>query len=230
MRCCGENVLFTTRHTKVCRICGLERKCPFSQTETNHNTYSTHAPLVPVYSRKKRFVRLLASVLAPGPQPGDDKMLEYLFGHRPVEDTDALLELMKASPVKDKRYCSLHLFVKLCVPAYVAPVPPSNLAHLQRLMLRCFEEVEFAHRRFFRGDHMFFNYGWILQLYLRVFGLHQYLRFVKPLKCRHRRETYELMYLEIMRLDTLPRALGDVLETHKPLFERADGHPTTPFQ
>ena len=153
-------------------------------------------------------------------------MLAYLFKHAPIEDTHCLLELMKISPVKDKRYCSLHLFCKLCVPTYVAPAPPGNLEHLQKLMLRCFEEVEFAHRRHYRGDHMFFNYGWILQLYLRVFGLRQYLRFVKPLKCKHRRETYERMYLEIMRLDTLPLTLGDVLATHIPFFERADGLST----
>ena len=149
-------------------------------------------------------------------------MLAYLFKHAPIEDLPRLLELMKTSPVKDKRYCSLHLFCKLCVPTYVAPSPPTNLAHLQNLMLRCFEEVEFAHRRYYRGEHMFFNYGWILQMYLQVFGLPQYLRYVKPLKCKHRRETYERMYLAIMRLDRLPLTLDGVLETHTPFFERED--------
>ena len=227
-RCCGESVLMTNRHTLVCRLCGLEKKCAFSQTciHYNQNTYSTHAPLVPVYSRKKRFSRLLASVLSPSPQPGDDKMLAYLFEHKPISDTPALLKLMKISSVKDKRYCSLHLFCKLFVPSYTAPIPPDNLEHLRTTMLKCFEEVEFAHRRHFRGEHMFFNYGWILQMYLRIFGMAQYLKFVKPLKCKHRRDVYEKMYLAIMRLDTLPQALDDVLRTHRPFFERDDGLST----
>jgi len=192
--------MFTTHHTTVCRECGMERSCPYTQQSMsqNQNTYNTHAPLIPVYSRKKRFERLLNSIITPCPFAGDNKMLEYLWPHRPMENTKSLISLIKKSPIKDKRYASMHLYTSLFVKDYSAPVPPKNIAFLKRKMLRCFQDLEFAHRRCLPNGP-FFNYMWILSKYLQEHKLHDYIPHVKPLKCKHRRIVYEKMYKLVLK-------------------------------
>ena len=168
MTCCNQFVINTTRHTTLCLICGLEKLSPFTQFSmtNNQNTYNTHAPLVQVYSRKKRFERLLNSVLQPSPFSGDNKMLEYLATHKPIKDMKSLLALMKKSSSKDKRYSSIHLYTSLFVSDYSKPPTPINLKHIISQMIRCFEDVEFAHRRYFAYGHPFFNYMWIWCIHL----------------------------------------------------------------
>ena len=84
MNCCNRLMIYTTRHTTVCTTCGIEKSTPFSQFSlySNQNNYDTHAPLIPLYSRKKRFGKLLDAILSPYPQVADEKMLMYLDKHR----------------------------------------------------------------------------------------------------------------------------------------------------
>ena len=205
MSCCGSRLLFTTHHTSVCFHCGIEKSVPFSAMalQKNSNHYATHAPLVPAYSRKKRFLRLFDAVVAPSPQPADEKMIRFLFGKPKFETLPDLLRAMRCSPLKDKRYTSVHLLCQLFVKDYVPPPPPSNIHALRKHILWQFDEVQFAHRRQFPEDHFFFNYNWLLGHCLEKQGLARFLKYVKPLKCKKRRVVYETMMKTLLttRLD-----------------------------
>ena len=176
-----------------------------------------------VYSRKKRFEKLLLCVLQPCPQSGDDLMLAYLFERKPIKDRHSLLQLMKKSPLKDKRYCSLHLFSKLIVSNYIQPPVPKNIDNLKYRILRSFDDIEFAHSRKRLYDAPFFNYCWLLSFFLDEFGLSEYKPFVKPLKCKHRRKVYATMYKELKNLNTLLPTLGGVLNSHTLFSGHDDG-------
>lgn len=210
MTCCGERLLYTTRHTTVCTWCGLEKACPFTQGAIagNQNTYSTHAPLVPAYSRRRRFERLFNAVVQPAPQPADEKMIRYLFGLPRFTTQEALLATMKRSPLKDKRYNSTHVMCKLFLTTYAPPRPPDNLHQLRKRVLWDFDEIQFAHRRTFSESHFFFNYCWLLGFCLSKRGLGQFLTYVKPLKCRQRRK----VYLDMMTKITQRGRRGQVSE------------------
>ena len=129
-------------------------------------------------------------------------MLEYLWQYKPIENRECLVALMKKSPAKDKRYASLHLYTALFVSDYTKPTPPKNMVLKKKAIVRCFEEVEFAHRRHFPDNHPFFNYMWLLAKYLESFKMTQYLPYVKHLKCKHRRQVYENMFETIMHSGT----------------------------
>lgn len=203
MKCCGAFQIYTTHNTTVCVNCGLETACGygFFPLTRAQSTYNNHAPLVNVYSRKKRFDKLLLCVLKPCPQSGDNLMLEYLFKRQPIHNIPDLLQWMKTSPLKDKRYCSLHLFCKLLVKKYTPPQMIENMDYKRVQILRAFEDIEFAHARKQRQGP-FFNYCWLLSFFLKEFNLREYNQFVKPLKCKHRRKAYADLYGELTNSST----------------------------
>lgn len=210
MSCCGKPLLHTDRHTTICRECGIEKRAPFdvlgSPTPNSYN----HAPLLQGYSRKKRMKRLLDAILTPSPQPGDNALLEFLDNKKPIEDLTTLMKLLKASPSKDKRYGSLHLYSKLFMPSYTTPEVPKNLQTIRTHILRDFDNVEFAYKRNFGSRAPFFNYCWLISLFLRKYGLSQYLMYVKPLKCKHRRKAYEKMYAKLKHSNIVRQFRGSV--------------------
>ena len=96
---------------------------------------------------------------------------------------------MKMAPVKDKRYCSLHLYCKLYVQDYICPTPPED--HIESEIIKHFKDIEFAHHH--HGEP-FFNYMWLLNKCLRKWNLQRYLQFTKKLKCKNRKRMYSKMY------------------------------------
>ena len=224
MRCCSKLVIYTTRNTTLCIFCGLENTCGygFYQLNRSQTTYNNHAPLVNVYSRRKRFDKLLMCVLRPCPQSGDDMMLEYLFNHQPIQNNQILQNKMKKSYLKDKRYCSLHLFSKLLVKNYKPPVVLQNIVFIRTMILRAFEDIEFLHSRKYPKDP-FFNYCWLLSFFLEKFDMNDYTQFVKPLKCKNRRNVYATMYNELTNSSTSELIWDDVSSSHKQFFEHDDG-------
>ena len=193
MICCGQKVLVTFRHTSICRECGIEQRIPFDMFNFR-KIYTSNAPLFTGYSRKNRFEKMLDAILTPMCQPGDNIVLNYLNKFKPIKDLTELMSLLKNSPSKDKRYGCLHLYSKLFITSYEAPMIPENLDIIKKNILSDFENVEFYHRKLNNENTPFFNYCWLIIKFLKKYNLVQYLRFVKPLKCKHRRELYNKMY------------------------------------
>ena len=191
--CCGQKLYITFRHTSICMECGIEKRIPFDMFNSR-KVYTSNAPLFTGYSRKNRFEKMLDAVLTPISQPGDNVVLYYLNNHTPIKDMKELMSLLKNSPSKDKRYGSLHLYSKLFISSYEPPMVPTNLESIKKSILSDFGDVEFYHRKLNDEKTPFFNYCWLLIKFLKKYNLIQYLRFVKPLKCKHRRELYKKMY------------------------------------
>jgi hypothetical protein len=195
--CDCKNVIYLNRHTKVCENCGVETRVPFNMSELIIiDSYNTHSPFSRGYCRLNRFKRMLYSIIYPCPQLFDNKTLKYLGLHSPIRNKSYLLKLLKKSPVKDKRYCSLHLYCKLFCLDYVPPRKPENIAQICEAIMNHFKDIEFAHHKY---GEPFFNYQYLLNLCLKKWNLHEYLKFTKTLKCRNRRRLYNRMYAFCMK-------------------------------
>ena len=198
MNCDCLNIIHTTRHTKICEQCGVETTIPFNLREiTTIDSYNTHCPFSRGYSRLLRFKKMIYSILSPCPQYYDNNVLEYLDAHKPFQTQADLLRCLKRAPVKDKRYSSLHLYCKLYVREYVPPYKPENIEQIQREIITHFQDVEFAHHSY---GEPFFNYMWLLNFCLNKWGLTDYLKYTKTLKCRNRRRLYEDMYTFCLKI------------------------------
>ena len=127
----------------------------------------------------------------PCPETKDEKCLMYLETQTICSLND-LFRVLKNAPLKDKRYCSLHLFARLYVNDYTAPAPPKNVFVLRKFILKKFQDIEMNHRKLMTGP--FFNYPWLLKKILNEFKIHQYNPYIKPIKCKRRRKHYEKMY------------------------------------
>ena len=190
---CDCTIIFRTDYnTDVCTACG--REVPVGLSIIQVRSPMDMSPFPHGYSKEKRFLKLLDGVLYPTPSAADNAMLEFLDGKK-FASVAVLLAGMRKAGIRDKRYVSLHLFARLFVTTYTPPPPPNR--ELRRRLLREFEEVEFGHRRFCRG-RPFFNYAWLLRRFLHEFCLFDHTRFVKQLRCRHRKRAYRQM-LAIIR-------------------------------
>ena len=196
--CCVEtNRVYTDRNTIVCTICGLEKKVSFDLSKEPNDW--TRTPVVTCYSRRKRFAKLFDNTLAPYAEKNDTSMLEYLGRivkkEGKFETYAEMLNRIKHSPLRDKRYGSLHIFAKMFLITYKKPKYPQNILLIRKRILRRFEDFEFAHKRH-RLDN-YFNYRWLLAKLLIELNLTEYLQFVKRLKCPIRSQHYEDMFNDL---------------------------------
>ena len=182
--------VYSTRHTTICNTCGYEKTVPYDLTQQHFDW--TKTPVMTCYSRKKRFAKLFDATIAPHGEPNDTQMLKYLSSKNKAGSVDQLLQMVKRSSLRDKRYGSLHLLAKLFLQGYYTPAPPENLWAVRRKILYRFEDFEFAHKRY-RTDN-FFNYRWLLAKLLTECGLERFLIYVKLLKCPIRCQHYEEMF------------------------------------
>ena len=205
--CCGKAVRVTQYDTTLCMQCGVERKKGLSiESKSDAHNYISHAPFFNAYSRKKRFICMLDSVLFATGHKLDEPILKYLTETTPPEKfltSEELVKHIRKSKVKDKRYSSLHFLSKLFVANYKCPIRrDQDLRKSREHIIWMFEEVQFGHRRYFMKSN-FFNYCWLLRKFLDRCDLGNYNIFVKPLKCKHRQKTYELMYSIIIQSKSL---------------------------
>ena len=191
---CGGGTFESDYDTVICIKCGIEIRVPMQITNNNSNTYYTHTPFMVVYSRFKRFSSMLENIFYPNSTASDDNVMKFLFKHKPIKNIDEICKLLKATKCKDKRYCSLHLWARLCVPSYKAPQPPPDW--VKKHILFKFKEIEFLHKRY-AADRPFFNYCWLIRKLMYLTNCHQHMRFVKKLKCSKRRKIYQRMFEEL---------------------------------
>ena len=160
-------------HEKTCYICtecGLETK--LLENRDYHSSYENIHTCV--YSRRKRFENLVDSVLYPSFHTKDEPVYEILKDctFRTVHE---LIQFMRTLPLKDKRFCSIHLFATLTVDNHTSLQPPTP--EFRTRLVKLFEEVLARHKT--HGTKQFFSYPWLLRKLLTVVGCPQYNKFIK---------------------------------------------------
>lgn len=196
--CVGRRY-YTHEQTNVCAECGVEVRvvsckepCNTSYSQSYHIDYQNS------YSRVKRFGQMLEQVVIGQASPADNKMLEHLHSLHAFPTTQSLLDSVKAAPLRDKRYASLHLFHRLFVSTYTPLSRPQNWFDLKRRMLSMFDAVEFTHTK--HNTEPFVSYSWIMRRFLSMFGMHEYLCFVKPVKCAKRSLKYHNQFMRCIKI------------------------------
>jgi hypothetical protein len=194
--CDTDSAFFTEEHTRLCFNCGVEERAPFNITYQNFSYQQAHSiPTDNTYNRRKRFATMLDSAVLGHNLVSDDKMLHYLSGGTYNTLAD-IVDAIKRSKLRDKRYASLHCFARIYANDYTRHPPIPNWFVLRKRVLNRFRDVEFVHRRTFTKPFM--SYTWLLHQLLEEFGLGVYKRYVKTLKCKKRNKAYAEDY-EIVR-------------------------------
>ena len=180
---CGEQKIYESNKT-ICTHCGLEQ--PLLE---NHDTYESFEDVYTcVYSRRKRFENLVDSVLFPAFHQKDVPVYATLKDKK-FKTVDELVHHMKHTPLKDKRFCSTHLFATLTVKNHAKLTPPPY--RFRTRVLRLFDEVLSRHKVY--GSKQFFSYPWLLRRLLAVTGNKQYEPYIKEIRCKRRRKKYTEM-------------------------------------
>jgi hypothetical protein len=177
------------------------------------------------YSRSKRFGALLSRVLLPCFEKHDAKMFRFLNTYKPYESVEDIMNRMKLSDLKDKRYCSLHLFARYFMPCYTAP---DHRLQFHKTIMFSFRDVERNFSRF--PNKPFFNYPWLLRKLLFQHSLSDYICFVKPIRCEKRNLYYENLFKQVMNGNIDAGGRGSLGTSHETVSELENGPPTTLFQ
>jgi len=185
MRCDCLQVFNTDYCTEVCFECGLEKPISFSLMQST--CPRDKAPFPTGYSKIKRFTKILDCVLRPTPSPADAQMLQLLSGKPRFDSIPDMMAAMKLGTFRDKRYISLHLFARLFLRDYTTPVTTDR--SVRKRILMQFERIQFGHLRY-TPSQQFFNYSWLLSVLLVECGLSEHVKYIKNLRCKHRKQFY----------------------------------------
>ena len=196
---CATSILVTT-FSHICTKCGSEIPFVSPQIQTFHEQPRCAIVSSP-YSRKQRFIILLRKILGVDSGPGHrDSVWCVLANSAPFKNTEEIISCLKHSGLRSKHYTSLHIFAKLHVANYTAPVcrlSPYDIEHKMDLL---FDEVEFMWCRF-QSHESFFSYAWLLEKLLKHINVfHSYSQYLKVLVCPHRRQKYHKRWQAITKL------------------------------
>ena len=217
---CRVFKLSTNQCTLVCPNCGVTTRVLTPEFE-----YHKQPLFMCSYSRSKRFGVLLSRVLLPCFLHHDAKMFRFLDTYKPYESVEDIMNRMKLSTLKDKRYCSLHLFARYFMSSYTAP---DHRLQYHKTIMFSFREVE---RNFSRFPKMpFFNYPWLLRKLLSFHSLLDYICFVKPIRCEKRNLYYEALFKQVMNGSTDALVQDIHGRSHETVSGLESGHPTTLYQ
>ena len=200
-RCDNSCLVETYSDTVVCTVCGIEKRVvnlnPVNISYQQRMSVSTHG--INTYSRTKRFTNMLTQCVVGTSFEADDRMLSYLYPQRPFKNIDALVQTIKKSGLRDKRYSSLNFFFRHTVTGHNPILVPPDWEETKRIIVAFFKRFEDLYREHY--DTMpFMSYSWLLRTILIDFGLDQFTIFVKPLKCKRRRRRYHKIYTHIKSL------------------------------
>ena len=185
---CGDNDLIQTMNsTIICGSCGVESRFLTIGGGCYSDWKLNTMPLI--YSRLKRFEKMTDSAVLGCSFLNDNKMLEFLSKHNTFPDINSLVHTIRTCSLKDKRYCSLHLFSRLFCTNHVKISRPNNYLLIKREILRTFTNIERSHKWKYPNSP-FFNYRFILIVLLNIFRLERFIIFVKPLQCKRRQQHY----------------------------------------
>ena len=181
---CSVDFFRTNYLSLVCPSCGCEH---FEDMYENSGPgVCNYAALQGGYSRDTRFNGYLQAVLGitsgPSTRAKIWKHLDF------CDDLDDLLNQMKGAPVKTKFYESFHAFAKVFWRGYKKPAPIG--LYMIKQIKTLFSDVQFAFGQIYGTRAVFFSYPWLLHVFLDALGKHDYLQFIKNLKCKKRSSNY----------------------------------------
>ena len=194
---CGSEHFIMTDGFNTCQNCGVIT----SQMEYLNGVENYVEPLqMCVYQRKKRFEEMLKKIVYPHPERKDELVLAALHG-RTFDNTEDLITFLKQTGIKDKRYQSIHAFVRLYCKDYKKVNP---LTHDQRKRcVRIFEEIEY---RFTKHPKKipFFNYMWVMEQILHHIGVTRFDPYLKKIKCKKRNAYYSELFTTLCTMTSTP--------------------------
>ena len=190
---CGARLLDSLTSSEVCRMCGRETYVLQSCNFTNCGFQTSHSPFLSGYSRTKRFKQMSEMLLFPTPSNPDTPALKLLTEHKDqIKCLKNIICLISESDLKDKRFCSLHLFSRIFNPLYKPPAKYNDLFFMLERMTSKFQMIELRYKQL-ASDKPFINYTYLLRNILDGLGYLDYLKYVKILKCNKRKERYRML-------------------------------------
>ena len=180
---CPESARVNLGWIWTCRLCGKTHGMSRSTLVQYCTQSCTRAP----YSRRKRFLRLLANTYGHRVPRVSAQLTDELHNHN-ITDTPRIYKFMRASKRRfAKRYDALALLTTHV--SGTRPMPLS-LRQLQWAGYK-FRDIQTIHSSA-RGT--FPAYSWIIEKVLECCGRSDLLQYVHKLKCRQRRAVYEHRY------------------------------------
>jgi hypothetical protein len=176
-QCCQDG-----DHYLTCLLCGCVVDTIYNPSEMQLYEDYCKAPLYTPYTRRNRFRNMLDSICLGLEFPNDKHMFKHLLPLDPSSPAD-IIRGMKSSGLVDKRFCSLHVFMKCFCPHKLTP----NLKEVARFhkmkltILKTFTNIEFM----LQGGR-FLNYRFVVDVILWLYDFNLWRCFVKPLKCPKR--------------------------------------------
>ena len=190
---CGARLIDSLTSSEVCRMCGKETYVLQSCNFTNCGFQTSHSPFLSGYSRTKRFKQMSEMLLFPTPSNPDTPALKLLTEHKDqIKCLKNIICLISESDLKDKRFCSLHLFSRIFNPLYKPPAKYNDLFFMLERMTSKFQMIELRYKQL-ASDKPFINYTYLLRNILDGLGYLDYLKYVKILKCNKRKERYRML-------------------------------------
>ena len=207
MDCCSHEQVFYTEHSSiVCAHCGIERRV--LNNTMDYKRSLTSAPLCRFYNRHDRWCTLVKKVcgIHNGPQ-ANDPVWGYLEANKPFQSTQALLECLRKSKLKNKHYPSLHAFSKNFCRTYVTP--KEHPTRVYKKLCNYFTHIMFLWSNTTkRNQRMFFSYNWLMEQGIAFYNLSDYSCFIKHLKCANRRGKYVNLLLRLYEIHVGKRNRG----------------------
>ena len=214
MVCCTHETVFYTEHSSiVCANCGIERRVLANIMDYKRSL--TSAPLCRFYNRHDRWCTLVKKVcgIHNGPQVSDP-VWEYLEGKKPFKSTQAILECLRKSKLKNKHYPSLHAFSKNFCSTYRTPREHPDAVY--KKLCNYFTHILFLWANTTKKKpKLFFSYNWLLEQGIAFYNLSDYSYFIKRLKCANRRGKYVNLLLRLYEIHVGKKS-HEQLDTHSP--------------
>ena len=138
---------------------------------------------------------MVQSLLRPLTHSSTSSEVDSFLWEKTFDSVDRLLDAIKASTSKQKRYNSTHLYAIKYLVEYKTIRSPLKI--VVNDMVADFKQLENGYNDFY-GDTRFFSYRWVLRKLLKRNHLESYLKFVKPLKNKPSIARYTAMYDRIM--------------------------------
>ena len=199
MECCTHDSVFYTEHSSiVCAHCGIERMVLANIMDYKRSL--TSAPLCRFYNRHDRWCTLVKKVcgIHNGPQVSDP-VWKYLEEKQPFQSTQAILECLRKSKLKNKHYPSLHAFSKNFCSTYRPPREHPDAVY--KKLRNYFTHIMFLWANTTKEKpKLFFSYNWLLEQGIAFYNLSDYSCFIKRLKCANRRGKYVNLLLRLYEI------------------------------
>ena len=184
---CTHHEKMCNGNEETCRECGKILKVTYDPAKMQlYEDYKLETIQFP-YARVNRFAHMLNSIVMGTEGSNDKKMFQFL-GQQDCTTVPNLIASMQRASLVDKRYTSLHVFMRGFLPTRVQELIPTAMDSNTFLLLRkrirkSFTDIEFA---LMKKRLPFLNYRFVLDVLLHFYSLGEFRCFVKPLKCAHR--------------------------------------------